>query len=163
VLRITVKPVGDFTSAIEDLLPGTRVMAEGPLGRFTAQHRRAHGTVLVGAGSGVAPIVALLEELDGTGPIVVMLRARSEGEIPHLDEVGSLAAARGATLYLLTGVRGDGWLPSGMSARMTQLVPSLVASDVYVCGPRAWAETILDEARVCGAPEEHLHIEEFSW
>jgi len=163
VLRITVKPVGDHTAAMADLLPGTKVMTEGPLGRFTNQHRRAHGTVLVGAGSGIAPMVSLLEELDGSGPIVVMLRARTPEEIPHLSEVRALVAARGATLYLLTGRRGRGWLPQGMAARMTQLVPALAASDVYVCGPRVWADTILDEARACGAPEEHLHIEEFAW
>ncbi len=163
VLRITVKPVGDFTSAMADLLPGTKVMVEGPLGRFTAHHRRAHGTVLVGAGSGIAPMVSLLEDLDGTGPIVVMLRARTPEEIPHLEEVRSLAAARGATLYLLTGKRSNGWLPQGMAARMTQLAPALIASDVYVCGPKVWADTILAEARKCGAPEEHLHIEEFAW
>ena len=75
----------------------------------------------------------------------------------------ALAAARGATLYLLTGRRARGWLPQGMAARMTQLAPALVASDVYVCGPRVWADTILAEARACGAPEEHLHIEEFAW
>jgi len=34
---------------------------------------------------------------------------------------------------------------------------------VYVCGPQVWAETILAEARACGAPEKHLHIEEFAW
>lgn len=163
VLRITVKPVGDHTAAMADLLPGTKVMTEGPLGRFTTKHRRAHGTVLVGAGSGIAPMVSLLEELDGSGPIVVMLRARTPEEIPHLNEVRALVAARGATLYLLTGKRGRGWLPQGMAARMTQLAPALAASDVYVCGPREWADTILDEARACGAPEEHLHIEEFAW
>ena len=163
VLRITVKPVGDYTTAMANLVPGTRVMAEGPLGRFTPHHRRAHGTVLVGAGSGIAPMVSLLEDLDGSGPIVVMLRARTPEEIPHLDEVRALAADRGATLYLLTGKRGRGWLPQGMAASMTQLAPALVASDVYVCGPRVWADTILAEARACGAPEEHLHIEEFAW
>jgi ferredoxin-NADP reductase len=107
--------------------------------------------------------VSLLEDLDGSGPIVVMLRARTPEEIPHLDEVRILAADRGATLYLLTGRRSRGWLPQGMAARMTQLVPALVASDVYVCGPQVWAETILAEARACGAPEEHIHIEEFAW
>jgi len=163
VLRITVKPVGDFTAAMADLLPGTKVIAEGPLGRFTPHHRRAHGTVLIGAGSGIAPIVSILEDLDGTGPIVVMLRARTPDEIPHLEEIRVLAADRGATLYLLTGRRSRGWLPHGMAARMTQLAPALVASDVYVCGPQVWAETILAEARACGAPEEHIHIEEFAW
>jgi len=163
VMRITVKPVGDFTSAMADLLPGTKVMAEGPLGRFTTLHRRAHGTVLIGAGSGIAPMVSLLEELDGSGPTVVILRASTPEQVPHLDEVRALAEARGAALYLLTGRRSAGWLPQGMAARMTQLAPALVASDVYVCGPQPWVETILAEARACGTPEEQLHLEEFAW
>jgi ferredoxin-NADP reductase len=162
-MRITVKPVGDHTAAMADLLPGTKVMAEGPLGRFTAYRRRAHGTVLAGAGSGIAPIVAILEELDSSGPIVVFLRARTAAEIPHLDEVKALAHERGATLYLLEGRRGQGWLPEGPPATMAQLAPAIEASDVYVCGPVAWAEAVLQEARACGAPQEHLHHEQFSW
>lgn len=163
VMRITVKPVGDHTAAMADLLPGTKVMAEGPLGRFTLHHRRAHGIVLAGAGSGIAPIVAILEELDSSGPIVVFLRARSAEDVPHLDEVRELAHERGAALYLLEGRRSGGWLPQGLAATMTQLAPAIAASDIYVCGPEAWATAVLDEAVACGAPEEHLHREEFAW
>jgi predicted ferric reductase len=34
-LRITVKSLGDFTSRLDGLAPGTRVIAEGPFGVFT--------------------------------------------------------------------------------------------------------------------------------
>ena len=163
VMRITVKPVGDHTAAMAQLRPGTKVMAEGPLGRFTALHRRASGTVLAGAGSGIAPMVALLEDLDASAPIVVFLRARTAQEIPHLDELRELAAARGATVYLLEGRRAEGWLPRGLAATMLELAPDLVRSDVYVCGPQEWAAAVLKEARRCGASPAHLHHEEFAW
>lgn len=163
LMRITVKVVGDGTAALADLLPGTRVMVEGPLGRFTLDQRRAYGTVLAGAGSGIAPIVAMLRDVNGPGPVVVMLRARTAEEIPHLDEIRELVQAKGATLYLLTGRRGKGWLPQGLAARMSQVVPALLASDVYVCGPREWSEAVLDDARACGVPQDQLHVEEFVW
>ncbi len=162
-LRITVKVVGDHTEDIATLQVGTRVMVEGPLGRFRADLRQSPGMVLVGAGSGIAPIVSVLEGLDGSAPIVVMLRARTEDQIPHLDEVREMVRERGATLYLLTGRRGHGWLPEGLAARMSQLAPALAASDVYVCGPEEWAGQILDEARRCGVPEQRLHREEYVW
>lgn len=162
-LRITVKRVGDHTDDISSLRRGTRVAVEGPLGRFTTDLRRTPGVVLVGAGSGIAPIVSLLEGLDGSSPIVVMLRARTEAEIPHLDEIREFVRERGATLYLLTGRRGHGWLPEGLAARMTQMVPALAASDVYVCGPHEWAQGILAEARRCGVPDDRLHREEYVW
>ncbi len=164
IMRITVKPVGDHTAAMFDLLPGTKVMAEGPLGRFTSHHRRAHGTVLAGAGSGIAPMVAILEDLDNTAPISVFLRARTAADIPHFEEIKTLAHERGATLYVLDGRRSEiSWLPEGKTASMAELVPNLTNSDVYVCGPEAWAKNILDEARSCGVSEQHLHREEFAW
>jgi len=107
--------------------------------------------------------VAILEELDSSGPIVVFLRARTASEIPHLEEVRELAHQRGATLYLPEGRRSEGWLPQGFSATMAELAPAIAASDVYVCGPESWASAVLDEARACGAPKEHLHREEFAW
>ena len=39
-LRITVKGVGDYTTRLRALAPGTRVIAEGPFGAFTAAARR---------------------------------------------------------------------------------------------------------------------------
>jgi predicted ferric reductase len=39
-LRITVKQVGDFTSRLRALQPGTRVVMEGPYGIFTSLQRR---------------------------------------------------------------------------------------------------------------------------
>ncbi len=39
-LRITVKALGDFTRKIGSIAPGTRVLAEGPFGVFTADARR---------------------------------------------------------------------------------------------------------------------------
>jgi predicted ferric reductase len=38
-MRITVKAVGTYTRGLAHLAPGTRVLAEGPFGRFTAQAR----------------------------------------------------------------------------------------------------------------------------
>lgn len=163
LMRITVKIVGDGTAALLDLLPGTPVMVEGPLGRFTLENRRAHGTILAGAGSGIAPVVAMLRDIPGDAPIVVMLRAHTADEIPHLDEVRELADAKGATLYLLTGKRGRGWFPEGLSARLAQVVPHLAAYDIYVCGPQQWSRALLDDARASGVPAEQLHVEEFVW
>ena len=45
------------------LRPGTRVAVEGPYGAFTADARRGDRVLLVGAGVGITPIRALLEEL----------------------------------------------------------------------------------------------------
>jgi len=49
-LRITVKDLGDYTAALRSIPPGTRVLAEGPYGSFTADARRRPRVALIAGG-----------------------------------------------------------------------------------------------------------------
>jgi predicted ferric reductase len=102
-LRLTVKAVGNHTRSLAGLTPGTRVIAEGPWGVFTAEHRRRPAALLIAGGSGIAPIRALLEELP-VGTIVVY-RASALDEIVFRDELEWLAAQRSARLWFVLGSR----------------------------------------------------------
>ena len=62
-LRITVKDLGDHSRGLASLEPGTRVSIEGPYGSFTADAAERERLLLVGAGVGTAPILALLQDL----------------------------------------------------------------------------------------------------
>ena len=162
VLRISVKAVGESSAALADLLPGTKVIAEGPLGRFSLDHQRATSLVLVAAGSGISPILGLLHEADEADAITVIIRARSEDEIPHLDELRAECAAKGAVLHLMIGSRGLGWQSAGSSHSLADLAPHLLESDIYVCGPALWSQAVLDDAVLAGVRRDHLHVEEFA-
>src|SRR5438128_4106128 len=59
-----VKALGDFTRRIGEIAPGTRVLAEGPFGVFTADARRRHEVLLVAGGIGITPIRALMEDME---------------------------------------------------------------------------------------------------
>ena len=71
--------VGDVTRRLRRRSrPGTRVIAEGPFGGFTAAARRpAAASLLIAGGVGITPIRALLEDMPG-GPedITVVYRAQ---------------------------------------------------------------------------------------
>src|SRR4029079_17305800 len=62
-LRITVKDLGDHSAGLAALAPGTRVAIEGPYGSFTSDTAERERLLLVGAGVGTAPVLALLQEL----------------------------------------------------------------------------------------------------
>ena len=79
-LRITVKDLGDHSAALARLKQGTWVAVEGPYGAFTPDARRGDKLVLVGAGVGSAPILALLQDLPAHTDVVVLLRASTEAE-----------------------------------------------------------------------------------
>ena len=62
-LRVTVKGLGDQSRAVARLKPGTRVTIEGPYGAFTRHVRYSDRVALIGAGVGMTPLRALLEDL----------------------------------------------------------------------------------------------------
>jgi ferredoxin-NADP reductase len=47
--------------------------------------------------------------------------------------------------------------------RLGDLVPHLAQSDVYVCGPQAAADLVIDDALAAGTPASAIHNERFSW
>ena len=52
-LRITVKALGDGSSCVQALTPGTRVFAEGPSGAMTARRRTRGSVLLIAGGVGI--------------------------------------------------------------------------------------------------------------
>jgi predicted ferric reductase len=162
-LRLTVKTVGDFTACLTKLQPGIRVMAEGPYGAFTWERRSRRRVLLIGAGVGIAPLRALLEELPaGPGEVTLLYRASKAAEVLFRPELDALAADRGANVYYLLGSRFR--YPNPLKpAQLTQLVPELSHHDVYVCGPPQLMSTVVDSLRVAGVPRRRIHTEGFEY
>ncbi len=170
-LRITVRNLGRGTAALMNVQPGTRVMIEGPYGIFSDAVRTTDGLVLVGIGIGIAPIRAVLEATDVTpGKATVILRASRPEELYLVREVEALCRAKGARLITLVGpraVRRNGeasWLPqSHAGLGLADFIGHLRKSDVYVCGPQAAADLVIDDALAAGVPAAAIHNERFSW
>jgi len=161
-LRLTAKVVGHHTSTLRSLAPGTRVMIGGPAGDFTAERRVADRAVLVAAGSGIAPVRALLEELPPGA--VVIYRASRDGDLVFQAELESLAQARGAKLWYVVGSRRDPgprhlFTPRGLH----ELVPDIAARDVYLCGPADMMRSVEDVLDRLGVPARQVHTDVFEF
>ncbi len=171
-LRITAAHVGDGTSALAALRPGSRVLVEGPLGRLHSGVRSRADVLLMASGIGVTPMRALLEELaDGPGHVTLVYRVRSSDEVLFADELAALGERRGVTVLTVVGPRLDSrpsWLPRsaghlGDSEALRHLVPDVARCDVYVCGNPAWMDHVVAAATEAGTPREHIHLERFTY
>lgn len=159
-LRVTIKALGDQSTAVRHLAPGTRVFVEGPYGSFTRHALQSRDVTLIGAGVGMTPLRALLEDLPVKVKPTVIVRARTMEDLVHHDEIAALVARRGGVLHELIGTRHQ--VPLN-APRLHQLVPQLGNSDVYVCGPSEFSASVLRALDSLRVPAGRIHCEEFSF
>ncbi|GHF94048.1 MULTISPECIES: ferredoxin reductase family protein [Amycolatopsis] len=171
-LRITAKDLGPGSRRLATLQPGTRAIFEGPYGRLTATVRRGWKIALFASGIGITPLRALLEELPyRPGEAVLFHRAARPADLLFRHELDDLAARRGVRVHSLLGRRSrdrTSWLPAGYAPVpdeevLRHLVPDIADHDVYVCGPDAWTDAVIDSVRRAGVPADLVHFERFAW
>jgi len=159
-MRVTIKDLGDQSRAVSALRPGTRIAIEGPYGAFTHHARVSNRVLLIGAGVGVTPLRALLEDLPPATDVIVIIRASTPADLVHHDEITALVSRCGGRLHELIGPRAR----VGLDARaLRRLVPDVGRRDVYVCGPDGFMADMVDAALRLGVPEEQLHTEAFGF
>ena len=164
VLRITAKDVGDHSGSLAALRPGTRVLAEGPYGAFTAERRTRRKVLLLAGGVGITPLRALFETLPAApNDLTLIYRASSARDLIFRAELEQIAATRGARLHYLLGSRSRLRHDPLSPAVLTSLVPDLRWYDVYVCGPTGMTAAAIRALRAAGVRRRHIHHESFEF
>ena len=161
LLRITVKALGDHSSDLAGVRVGTKVLAEGPYGGFTAARRKRRKVLLIAAGVGITPIRTLFETLPGSpGDITLLYRVSSPERVLFQDELEAIADNRGHRLYFLSGPRAGTGDPLS-AGRLAKAIPDLRHHDVYLCGPPAMTQATIRTLRRCGVSRRRIHHESF--
>lgn len=170
-LSITARFAGDGTHRLAAMPVGTRVLIEGPYGHMTGDVRSGSKLLMIGAGAGVAPLVALLEEQPyAPGDAVLLTRDSSAGDALRQPAIEQLVALRGVRHAPMAGPRAHGgspWLAQSHAAwrgpdLIRFLAPDLDAYDVYVCGPADWMRSVQRDLRDAGVPADRIHSESFT-
>ena len=160
LLRVTVKDLGDHSAGLARLKPGTRVGIEGPYGTFTADAAKRDRLLLVGAGVGTAPILALLQELPMEADVTVLLRASTRADLILRDEVAEEVLLRGGRLVELVGSRDEVRIDARV---LREIVPDVRGREVYLCGPDALSRRLAAELHRAGVPKPRIHLESFTF
>jgi len=159
--RITVKSLGDHTAKFGQLRVGTRVLAEGPFGVFTADMRTRDKVLLIAGGIGITPVRALLE--DFRGDVITIYRALTERDLVLSGEIDELVREHGGKVDYIVG---DHATPEGARLltpdHLRELVPDIDEREVYACGPPAMLAMIERTLHRLHLNEAHVHIENFA-
>jgi predicted ferric reductase len=159
VLRLTVKALGNGSSTLQGLEPGTWVLAEGPYGAITSHRRTRRDVLLIAGGVGITPMRALFETmpLRPGQDLLLLYRTRSMAEAIFARELDAIARHRGARVHYLHSDRAGPFTPWLLHS----LVPNLLDRDVYLCGPPAMAAAARGALAHAGLPSTQLHEERF--
>lgn len=170
-LSISARIAGDGTQRLTRLRPGARVLIEGPYGHMTGSARTGTKLLMIGAGAGVAPLVALLEEQPyAPGDATLITRDHTASGALRQDAIRDLVVHRGVRHAPLSGPRTPGpspWLSASHGAwrgpdLIRYVAPDLHAYDVYLCGPIPWMTAVTHDLRAAGVAKARIHSEAFT-
>ncbi|MDO8493629.1 MAG: ferredoxin reductase family protein [bacterium] len=162
-LRLSIKSSGDFTSVIRDLIPGTKVMIEGPLGRFTESSSARNKYLFIAGGIGITPIRSIIESLSRkNGDMILLYACRSVEDIALKGELDALINKPHYVLSLTP----DSSFESGYidKEKILKLVPDYMDREVFLCGPLPMMEAMtLHTLKDLGIPKSQIHYEMFNY
>ncbi len=163
-LRLTVKVVGDHTTWLRGVTPGTPVIAEGPHGVLTSLRRSQPRALLIAAGIGITPLRALLEELPGgKGRPALIYRARTWDDVAFRDEIDQIMKHRSGEVHYVVGRRGRDIDAHPLGPRaLRRMVPDLHTRDIFVCGPQEMIDEVCQGLSDMGVPRRQVHRERFA-
>jgi ferredoxin-NADP reductase len=161
---------GEVSPYLTTLLEASdQLELRGPIGGYFAwKPGEIHPTLLVGGGSGVVPLMAMLRQhadVDDHAPMHLVYSARTRHEILFRHELERLASrCRDVTMTLTREPSGE-WL--GRRGRVDRELLDEVGwspaamTRCYVCGPTSFVETVASNLVALGHPPANVRTERF--
>jgi NAD(P)H-flavin reductase len=153
---------------VMDTLPlGAELEVEGPAGSLTWQAAPSPAALLVGAGTGIAPLRALIEEeLARASETRLLLLAghREPADVLFADDFARFAVEHPRFHFIPTLTGGDSaWVGrrGRVQAQLLEAVSSLAPLDAYVCGRVEMVSEVVRMLVAHGVPESRIRSEGF--
>jgi ferredoxin-NADP reductase len=166
-LTLTVERLDDGEVSpylTDELRPGDELELRGPIGGYFVWRESLGGPLfLVGGGSGVVPLRAMLRHHRATGsevPARLLYSARTREDLIYAEELDGFDAA-----ITLTRERPEGW--TGHTGRVDRELLAELAWPparrplVYVCGPTGFVEAVADVLVALGHEAGRIRTERF--
>lgn len=171
---IKIYPDGAFSSVLDKQLKvGDELSIKGPYGICFRHENRSGPMILVGGGSGMAPLWSIVNDLARSGErrrVTFFYGARTQQDLFYLDRIDSIRTLLPDFRFipaLSHEPAGTGW--QGDTGFIHEVVRRLLGeSDVdehteaYCCGPPPMIEATVPVLQVSGVEPELIHVEKFT-
>ena len=168
-VEMSIRNLGDFTSAIDKVPVGQRVYLDGPYGAFTIGNP-ADMHVLIAGGVGVTPMMSMIRTLADQGdkrPVILLYGSRDWESITFREELEALKARLNLTVVHVLANPSAGW--TGEQGFITadvfkrHLPPPYADHEYFICGPDVMMDAIEKALGEMNVPLSKYHSERYSF
>jgi len=169
-LHIQKLPNGKFSEwAHLSLKPGDTIDMQGPFGDcFYTQEKKEQPLLLIGTGTGLAPLAGILESAltqGHTGPIHLYHGSRDANGLYLVDKLTELAK-KTDNFHYTPCVSGENTLPDFQTARANDKalsdLPDLKGYKIYLCGHPDMVKDSQRKAYLAGASLQQIFADAFT-
>ncbi|MGI8709306.1 MAG: ferredoxin reductase family protein [Actinomycetota bacterium] len=158
-LRVAVKAVGDYTSAMRALEGGAWARAEGPYGGFGHLRVKNPRQIWVAGGIGVTPFLSMARSFgDGDHRVDFYFAVKSRQQAYFVDELRDISDRTERLSLIVVPEDEEGFLTA---AEVDRRSGGLDDKDILICGPVAMIRAMADQFRAQGVPNRRVHYELF--
>ncbi len=167
IVRIDDGEVSPYLTTV--LETGDQFEMRGPIGGyFVWDAADTHPVLLVGGGSGVVPLMAMLRlhtALDHPGEMHLIYSVRTQRDILYAKELAEVASPRRTVTITLTREADTSW--SGRRGRVDDRLlsesgwPPAAQPHCYICGPTPFVEAVADALVTAGHQPVNIKAERF--
>ncbi len=163
---------GEVSTYIHDVLtPGDQIEVRGPIGGYFVWEASQGGPLLlIGGGSGIVPLMAMIRHRAAAGshvPTRLLYSSRTPEDVIYAEELERLNAARDGleVFYTFTRAQPPGW--TGYARRIdSQMLTEVIrpfgsAPYAYICGPTLLVEAVADALVQIHIPPAQIRTERF--
>jgi predicted ferric reductase len=167
-VELAVKALGDFTSRVHELEPGTTVYVDGPHGVFSMDLDEGPGFGFIAGGVGIAGLLSMVRTMADRGdvrPAVLVYANRDWDGAAFRDELARLEQRMDLTVVHVLERPPEGW--GGETGYVTadvlarHLPPGQLRFQYFICGPGPMMDAAERALVELGVPGERVHTERF--
>lgn len=168
-VEMSIRNLGDFTAAIQQVSTGQRVYLDGPYGAFTIGNP-ADMHVLIAGGIGITPTMSMIRTLADRRdprPVILIYGNKDWESVTFREELDAVSGHLDLKVVHVLSDPPPGW--TGERGRITaellvrHLPPPYPAHEYFICGPGVMMDAMERALHQLGVPMAKYHSERYSF
>jgi predicted ferric reductase len=167
-VEVAIKALGDFTSTVSELEPGTTVYVDGPHGVFSIDQDEGPGFGLLAGGVGIAGLISTVRTMadrDDVRPVVLFYANGDWDGVAFREQLEELKDRLDLTVVHVLERPPDDW--TGETGYITaevlarHLPKGYRRFQYFICGPDPMMDAAEAALIALDVPPERVHTERF--